>query len=265
MERISAAVPLWSGRGAGVAYLFYLLTTALTEFFTEQAGAGVRAVFNNPAATATSIVTHESLYELGFALHLVSIGSYVAVAALFYRLFRPVNRNLSLLATFWALTRIGIWSFATSFLLVPLIVLRGSTTYLSGFTANQLQGLAVTFLNLHTQAYSMGFVFEGLYWISIGFLWFRSTFLTPVVGAVFAIAGMTYMVFLAPPLASALLVYVGVFTTLAELTMVLWLAVKGVNLPRWIERATAAGIVDEANCERTTAIHPEGALSEACA
>jgi hypothetical protein len=128
---------------------------------------------------------------------------------------------------------------------------------------SQVQGLAVTFLNLHTQAYSVGFVFEGLYWMSLGSLWFRSTFLTPAVGALFAVAGLTYMVFLSPPLASALLVPVGVFATLAEVTMVLWLAVKGVNIPRWIERATTAGVVDDSSGQWSRALHLQSASAEA--
>ncbi|HLZ29061.1 MAG TPA: hypothetical protein VKV73_17230 [Chloroflexota bacterium] len=51
------------------------------------------------------------------------------------------------------------------------------------------------------------------------------------------------MALLSLPLANALLLEVGVFSAIAELSMVLWLAVTGVNRQRWIERATAAGMV----------------------
>jgi hypothetical protein len=52
------------------------------------------------------------------------------------------------------------------------------------------------------------------------------------------------MTFLSPPLADALLLPVGVFTTLAELAMLLWLLVPGVDSERWEERASAARMVE---------------------
>ncbi len=207
-------------------------------------------------------MTHESLYEFGFGLIMISIASYVAAVTLFYRIFKPVNRNLALLATFWALVRIGIWSFATVFLVVPLIVLEGSKTYLSAFTLSQVQDLATAFVNLHTEAYKVGFVFEGLYWMSLGYLWFRSRFLMAAIGAFFGLAGLTYMVFLFRPLASDLLVAVGAFTTLAELTMVVWLTVKGVNIARWIEQAATAGVVADSNRYRASAVELQPVFAE---
>ncbi|HLZ29060.1 MAG TPA: DUF4386 family protein [Chloroflexota bacterium] len=60
-------------------------------------------------ATATSLLTHESVFRLGLALNLISLTCYVGVAALFYRLFKPVNRNVALVAAFFSPVRIGIW------------------------------------------------------------------------------------------------------------------------------------------------------------
>ncbi len=59
----------------------------------------------------------------------------------------------------------------------------------------QLQALALMFLNLNTQAYSVGVVFEGLFWIPIGYLIFRSTFLPRMLGALFAFGGLGYLTF----------------------------------------------------------------------
>ena len=49
------------------------------------------------------------------------------------------------------------------------------------------------------------------------------------------------MTFLSPPLANHLSLYNLVLGLLAELLLMLWLLVKGVNVQRWKEQASAAG------------------------
>jgi Domain of unknown function (DUF4386) len=50
------------------------------------------------------------------------------------------------------------------------------------------------------------------------------------------------LMFLSPPLANYLLTYLEVLGILAEVLLMLWLLVMGVNAQRWNERASAAGI-----------------------
>jgi hypothetical protein len=239
-ERITKASPRTKARIAGVVYLLFLLTTILGEIFMERAGSGLRVVSGDAAATANTILAHESSFQLGFALGLISIACYVVVTALFYQLFKPVSSSLSLTAAFFSLVGIAIWACASLFQLAPLILLKGSP-YLSVFNVKQLQALALMFLNLNNQAYSIGVVFEGLFWILIGYLIFRSTFLPRMLGALFAFAGLGYLTFLSPPLTTYLLLYIEVLGTLAEISLILWLLVMGVNAQRWNERASAAG------------------------
>jgi uncharacterized membrane protein len=107
-ERITKASPRTQARIAGVVYLLFLLTTILGEIFMERAGSGLRVVSGDAAATANNILAHESSFQLGFALGLIAIACYIAVTALFYQLFTPVSRSLSLLAAFFSLVGIAI-------------------------------------------------------------------------------------------------------------------------------------------------------------
>jgi hypothetical protein len=59
-------------------------------------------------------------------------------------------------------------------------------------------------------------------------------------GVLMALAGLGWLTFLAPPLANALSPYVLVLGFLAELSLMLWLLVKGVNVQRWKQQAAAA-------------------------
>ena len=193
-------------------------------------------VSGDAAATATNILTHESLFRLGVALGLVSTAFYVAVTALFYNLFMPVNRSVALLAAFFSLVGCGITAVGSLFQLVPFVVLGGSQ-YLSVFNVKQLQALALTFLNLNDQAGYIALVFFGLFDVLIGYLIFRSTFLPRILGVLMAFAGLGWLTFLSPPLAGHLLTYLEVLGFLAEAALMLWLLVVGVNVRRWKEQA----------------------------
>ena len=234
MERNAEASPRPRARITGVVYLFYFLTAVLGVFFM-----GGIVVDGDAAATATNLLAHESLFRLGLATGLVATAGYIALTALFYGLFKPVNRSLSLLAAFFSLVGCAILAFASLFQIAPLVVLGGSP-YLSVFKVEQLRALALMFLELNTQAGNICVVFFGVYCLLIGYLIFRSTFLPRLLGVLMALAGLGWLTFLSPPLANHLSPYNLVLGFLAELALMLWLLVRGVNVQRWKEQASAA-------------------------
>jgi Domain of unknown function (DUF4386) len=242
-ERIVEVSPRFRARITGVVYLLFFVTAVLGEFFTRQAGiSGIQpGVSGDAATTANTIMAHELLYRLGFALGLISTACYIAVTALFYQLFRPVSRSLSLIAMCFSLMGLAIATFGSLLQLAPLVVLGGSP-YLSVFNVKQLQTLALMFLNLNAQVGYIALVFDGLFLFLIGYLIFRSTFLPRILGALVAFAGLGWLTFLSPPLANYLYTYIQVLGVLAEASLMLWLLVIGVNAQRWIERASTAGV-----------------------
>jgi len=235
-ERIAKASPRPSARITGVVYLLYFLTAVLGVFFLR----GI-VVDGDAAATATNILAHESLFRLGLATGLIATAGYIAVTALFYDLFKPVNRGLSLLAAFFSLVGCAILAFASLFQIAPLVVLGGSP-YLSVFKVEQLRALALMFLDLNNQANNICVVFFGVYCLLIGYLIFRSAFLPRSLGVLMALAGLGWLTFLHPPLANHLSPYNLVLGFLAELALMLWLLVMGVNVQRWKEQDSAAGM-----------------------
>ncbi len=240
-QRIAAASPRARARITGVVYLLFFVTAVLGELFTQQAGISGFRVSGDAAATAHTILTHESSFQLGFALGLISIACYVAVTALFYQLFKPVSRSLSLLAAFFSLVGQVIMASGSLFQLAPLVVLGGSP-YLSVFNVKQLQALALMFLNLNAQVGNIALVFDGLFLLLIGYLIFRSTFLPRILGVLTAFAGLGWLTILSPPLATFLLPSIEVLGVLAEGSLMLWLLVIGVNAQRWNEQASAASL-----------------------
>ncbi len=137
----------------------------------------------------------------------IEVSGMIAVTLLLYDLFRPVNRGLSLLAL--------------SFNFVAL-------------TLELLQFLP--------RGLNLGLAFHGLYWILMGYLIFRSTFLPRILCAPMAIAGLCWLTFLPPTLANYLSPYNLACSLLVEGLVMLWLLATGVNVQRWKEQASAAGM-----------------------
>jgi hypothetical protein len=237
-ERIAEVSPCLKARVAGVLYLI----CGMAFSFADGSVRGKLVVLGDATATAHNILTHAALFRLGFATELISAVCYITVTLLLYDLFKPVNGSVSLLAAFFSLIGCAMQALSTLFHLAPLVLL-GGELYLSVFKVEQLQALALMFLKLRVQITSIYMVFFGCYCLLIGYLIFRSTFMPRILGVFMAIAGLSYQLFLSPPLANYLFPYiVKPAGALGELSLILWLLVMGVNNQRWKEQACAAGM-----------------------
>jgi Domain of unknown function (DUF4386) len=179
MERIAEASLRLNGRITGVVYLLYFLTAASSELLVRR-----------------------GLVVYGNAANLIATAVYVVLTVLFYGMFMPVNRRLSLVAALFSLA-----------------------------------GCAMTGLNVFHLASSVSpLLFFGPYCLLLGYLIFRSTFLPRTLGVLMGFAGLGWLLFLLPLLAKYLSVYIMVLGVVAEALLMLWLLV-GVNVQRWKEQA----------------------------
>jgi len=143
------------------------------------------------------------------------------------------------MAVFFCLVGCAIQAMSYVCYLAPFTLL-GGAQYLRVFKVEQLQALVLTLLKLRSQAEQIDLVFFGFFDLLIGCLILRSTFLPRILGVLMALAGLGWMIFLAPPLANYLSHYILPLGFVAELALMVWLLVKGVNVARWQEQASAA-------------------------
>ena len=237
MEQISEGSPRANARVIGLVYLCYFMMAFLGGYLMKGL-----VLPGDAAATGNNLLTHEALYRSGLAVGLIANLVYIAVTALFYKLFESVNRTISLLAAFFSLVGCAIQIFAGLLQLAPLVILKDSNL-LDAFTVEQLHMAALLCLKLYSQAFSISLVVFAVYDLLLGYLIFTSTFLPRFIGVFMICAGVGWLAFLWQPLALALQSYVLPLGALAELLLMLWLLVKGVASSRWHETVGAGPVV----------------------
>jgi hypothetical protein len=219
--------PATQSRLIGVVYLLYFLTAFSAAFLMKGL-----VIPGDAAATSNNIVAHEALYRSGLAVDLLANVLYIAVTALFYRLFEPVNRSLSLLAAFFSLVGCAIQIFGGLFQLTPFLVL-GNSQLLNMFTLGQLQAAVLFSFVLHAETIKIALVLFAFFDLLLGYLIFKSAFLPRLLGVLLMCAGVGWLTLLVPPLSAALYYFILPLGGLAEILLMLWLLVKGVDMAQW--------------------------------
>jgi len=229
--------PQLYARTCGVLYLYIFVAGSFAELFVRSK----LVVSRDAAATAANIMSNESLFRLGFSGELLHLACDVAVAMILYALLRPVDRNIALLAALMRMT-CDIVLAITSLSHFAALHLLGGADYLKVFQPDQLHSLALMAMKLHGDGYAISLVFFGFACLSLGYLIFRSGYLPRTIGVLLAIAGACYLVnsfahFLSPATGAALF-NAGILLPcfIAELSLTLWLIVKGVDVTKWEER-----------------------------
>jgi hypothetical protein len=219
-------------RLARIAGVWYLM-----DFAFGPALYAIRkfVVTSDAAATATNIAAHHTAFQLGFAGNLIAIVTYVAVTALFYQLFKPVNKTVSLVAAFMGLMGCAVLAVGCVFYVAALP---------APARLQQSPALVLMFIKLYAQSFNTSFVFFAFYLVLIGYLVFRSLFMPRILGVLLMAGGLGWLTSLWPPLSAVIAPYVMIFG-LGEGALIVWLLVKGVDSEKWNAQAAASRLASQ--------------------
>jgi len=179
--------PRLRARLAGFFYALNIVTGSLSLYFSGRGLSGY-----------------------GDACNLAAAACYLVVTWLFYGLFQPVSRTVSLIAA--------------CFSVVGCV--------LSALAVFGVSPVAVSPLS-----------FFGAYCLLIGYLILRSTFLPSVLGVLMILGGLGWLTFLSPDFASQWKPYNLLPGVFGETVLTVWLLTKGVAAERWRAQARVLSAV----------------------
>ncbi len=220
--------PITQARIAGLTYLL----GSLVSVFGQMIVLGKVIIPGNPTETASNILGNESLFRLGFVSALMTVPFHLLWAVLFYNLFKHVNRSISRLALYTMLVACTMWSISALFYISILSVLKGKI-FITAFEPDHLHALSLMLVKINAHAYDIGLVFFGIWCMALGYLIFKSTFIPKVIGILLMFSGLGYLTLLWQPLANYTYPYNLALAGPGEISLLLWLIIKGLNADKW--------------------------------
>lgn len=142
------------------------------------------------------------------------------VALIFYVLFRPVNRDLAMLALIFRLIFVAMMTLDSLEYFGVLDLFHGAHS-----------------ARLFDTADSLSLVPFGAHCLLIGWLIYKSGFLPRFLGVLMGVAGLAYVNFIYPWLVHIALPYVLIPGVVGEGLLTLWLIVAGLNSEGWARQA----------------------------
>jgi Domain of unknown function (DUF4386) len=220
-------------RQARIAGLFYLMVIA-GGIFAEGVVRGSLIVPGDAAATAQAIAASESLWRWGLAVHLLYLVAAVVVNVILYGLLKPVQATLARVALVSAMVGLAIEAVNLLHLYVPLLMVEEGGA-LAGLGEGQRQALAYFAIRLFSTGWGFALLFFSGFCVLTGVLIWRSRLMPRIIGAMMIVAGVCYLVnslalILSPALSNLLVPWILLPCLLGELSLALWLVVKGVKV-----------------------------------
>jgi hypothetical protein len=222
-----------NARFAGVLYLVITVAAIVAHMYVPS----LIIVPGDAAATANNINESATLFRLGtVGGELVVLLSEVVLAVVLYVLLKPVNKTLSLIAAVSRLVMTTVHGINMINYFFAMLLVSG-TGYLSVFSTEQAQSLAMLFLEAHGYGFTIGIAFLTIHVFVLGYLIFKSGYFPKVLGVLFIAAGVGYLVdsfaLLLLPSYKTTPGIIAAIIAIAEIAFPVWLLIKGVNLEKW--------------------------------
>ena len=230
-------------RIGGLLYLLIIITGMFAEVFVRNK----LIISGDASATANNIINSPFLWRIGISADLIMQICDLPVMLILYLLLKPINKNIALLNLLFNLIQTAVL-VANKLNLLNALFLLGDAEYLKSLDSNQLHTLSFLSIKLHEFGFGIGLIFFGIVCLLEGYLIFKSGYFPKTIGLLMQIAGVCYLtnsfaLILAPKLANNLFPLILIPPLIAELSLCLWMIIKGVNLPIW-EKKIQSGLVN---------------------
>lgn len=217
---------------ARLAGLLYFLIAVTGGFGIMYVSSNI-IVKGDALASANNLLDSEFVFRLSIVSNLASQVIMVFLAFTLYRLFKDVNYEYAKYMVVLVLLAVPI-SFLNVLNLVAAQTLVSNPDYLTSFDVNQLNSMALFFLNLYEKGIAIVGVFWGLWLFPFGMLIIKSKFIPKIIGIFLVIGCFAYLIdsfisLLLPEYKDVVSPIMMLPLAIGEFSVVLWLLIKGVK------------------------------------
>jgi hypothetical protein len=230
--------PNKTARIAGLLYVLMMPLGLLGIMYVPT----VLVVARDAVTTSKNIMANIGMFRLSIVTALLVQVAHIFIVLLLYQLLKPVDKNWAALMVIFMLVGVPITMLNELNHFAVQLLLSGAD-HLNVFTASQLQTLVLVFHDLHEYVInSIASIFWGLWLLPMGYLVFKSGFISKIPGVLLIIAGFGYLVdtfakILSPSYGTTMIATVIMATLFGEVAFPIWLLIKGVNVEKWKKRA----------------------------
>jgi hypothetical protein len=221
--------PVQLARIAGAFYLVVALFSAFAIIFVD----GRIYVPGDAGSTAESILANAAFVRLAVLADLVQATASVLVGMTLYLLLKRVDRSAAAAMVIFIAIAAGIMCLDAVFRFGALRVATDAT-YVAAFGAKGANALILLLLDLQHYGFLIAQVFFGLWLLPMGYLAYRSGWFPKALGILLVVGGAAYLVdllltFLLPEIGQSIHGVIVIPPAIAEIWMVAYLLVLGVN------------------------------------
>jgi len=224
-----------TARLAGLLWILVGVTTGVSLGYVRSK----LIVFADAAATATNIVTSESLFRVGIVSTVLSQIFLLFLGLTLFRLFKRTNKTLVnvILASTLVSAAIGVVNTLNN---IGAVTVLTNPDYRKAFQPEEINMLAMLFLRLNNFGIGLLEVFTAIFLFALGLLVIRSAALPQVLGFFLIIGACafpinTFSKILLPQFHPALITQLTMLcNAIGPLATMLWLLIKGVREPQLI-------------------------------
>ena len=214
-----------TARTAGTLYLAYIAVTIFADATRTKL-----TVFGDAITTANNVLASQQLFRVSFMSDILAGVLFLLTAWALYLLLKPVNENIALLFLLLNVAGVSVQCLNMLNLFSAVPVLSGAS-YLNVFQPDQLQALAMLFIDLHKNGFMIAQFFYAAWLFPLGYLVFKSGYLPRILGVILMVESAAWLLY---PLQFFLLPAYETISYLSfavgfigEFSLALWLLIKG--------------------------------------
>jgi hypothetical protein len=174
-------------RIAGIWYLVLAIGAGYSWMFITNV-----YVDGNATLTAENITKSGFQYIVAIIFSIIGQLGFIFLGLTLHRLLKQVNENISKIMVTLVLVSIPVMFVNIIIETGALVVLKAN--YLSAFSTEQIQSIAMTFVNMHFIGVHTVEIFWGLWLFPLGYLVYKSNFFPKIIAILLVLSGISYCI-----------------------------------------------------------------------